>query len=193
MKLKLLAASTAILLGTAGTAMAQQPWGYGGLAPGYGTGYAYGGPGAGAQAPGYGGMAQQYSGGYGGPGPGFIGAYGATGRYGPLYGMGTGQMGGLNLNLSPEQVERISAIHDQYAEKRWELIGKMHQQQRPMFNAFGPGPINEKAARRSFESMSEVQKDLFELALETRKKVDNVLTSEQRQKLGRGWNGGTSG
>ena len=58
-----------------------------------------------------------------------------------------------------------------------------------MFEAFGPGAVDEKAARKAYESMADAQKQMFEASLQMRKKIDGVLTPEQREQMGRGWRG----
>ena len=166
MKRKLLAASAAVLLGTA-TAACSQP--YGGMGPGMMGGYGQGGQGYG-QGQGY--------------GPGF----------GPGYGMGPGMMGGYGgygygPDLNAEQRAKVSEIQQEFAQKHWELMGSMHRQGGPMYEAFGPSSFDEKAARKAYETMAEAQKQMFEASLQMRKKIDAVLTPEQREQMGRGWRG----
>jgi len=183
MKRKLLAASAAVLLGTA-AAVFSQPYGMG-PGGGYGPGY---------------GMGPGMMGGYGpgGMGPGMMGGFGPGAGMGPGmmggYGMGPGMMGGYGgygygPDLSPEQRAKISEIQQEFAQKHWELMGSMHRQGGPMYEAFGPGAIDEKAARKAYESMAEAQKQMFEASLQMRKKIDGVLTPEQREQMGRGWRG----
>jgi Spy/CpxP family protein refolding chaperone len=173
MKRKLLAVTTAALLGTAAAAFSQ-PYGMG---PGMMGGY---------------GMGPGMMGGYGpgaGMGPGMMGGYA------PGYGMGPGMMGGFGpgfgygMDLSDEQRAKMSEIQQELAQKHWELMGRMHQQGGPMSQAFGPGPIDEKAARKAYEAMAEAQKQMFDLSLQARKRIDAVLTPEQREQMGRGWRG----
>ena len=164
MKRELLAVTTAALLGTAAAAFSQ-PYGMGpGMMGGYGPGY---GMGAGMMGPGM-------MGGYG-MGPGMMGGFG------PGFGYG--------MDLSDEQRAKMSEIQQELAQKHWELMGRMHQQGGPMSQAFGPGPIDEKAARKAYESMADAQKQMFELSLQARKRIDAVLTPEQREQMGRGWRG----
>jgi Spy/CpxP family protein refolding chaperone len=191
----------------------------GGSGPGYGPGYGMGPGMMGGYGPGYGmgpGMMGGYGPGYG-MGPGMMGGYGPgygmgpgmMGGYGPGYGMGPGMMGGYGpgagmgpgmmggygpgygygLNLSDEQRAKISEIQQELAQKHWELMGRMHQQGGPMSQAFGPGPIDEQAARKAYEQMAEARKGMFELSLQARKRIDAVLTPEQREQMGRGWRG----
>jgi Spy/CpxP family protein refolding chaperone len=58
-----------------------------------------------------------------------------------------------------------------------------------MQGMFGPGPLDEAATRKSFQAMAETQKAMFELQMDARKKVDAVLTKDQREKLTRHWSG----
>lgn len=164
MKRKLIVLTAAALLGTAAAAFSQ-PYGMGpGMMGGYGPGYGMG-PGM---------MGQGMMGGYG-MGPGMMGGYG------PGFGYG--------MDLSDEQRAKMSEIQQELAQKHWELMGRMHQQGGPMSQAFGPGPIDEKAARKAYESMADAQKQMFELSLQARKRIDAVLTPEQREQMGRGWRG----
>jgi Spy/CpxP family protein refolding chaperone len=216
MKRKLLAASAALLLGTA-TAACSQPYGgtgpgmMGGYGPGGGQGYGQGygpgygmGPGMmGGYGPGYG-MGPGMMGGYGpgyGMGPGMMGGYGPGGMgpgmmggYGPGYGMGPGMMGGYGgygygPELSPEQRAKIVDMQQEFARKQWESMAKMHAEGGPMYQAFGPGAFDEKAARNAYQAMAEAQKQMFEASLQMRKKIESVLTPEQREQMGRGWRG----
>jgi Spy/CpxP family protein refolding chaperone len=141
----------------------------------------------------YGGMGPGMMGGYGGGygyGPGMMGGYGPGG-----YGMGPGMMWGYganayaDLNLSAEQRKKIDEIQEQAANTMWQLMGTMHQQGYHMHGALGPEPLDEQAARKAYESMAATQKAMFEAQLDARKKVDGVLTAEQREQLRRSWGG----
>jgi Spy/CpxP family protein refolding chaperone len=136
-----------------------------------------------------------------GMGPGMMSGYG--GGYGGGYGMGPGMMGGYDrspatmfgysteaysgLDLTPEQQKSIVAIQEQANRSMWTHMGTMHGQGNHMQGMFGPGQFDESAARKSFQSMSEAQAAMFELQLDARKKIDAVLTKDQRDKLARYW------
>lgn len=171
MKRKLLAVAAAALLGTAAVVFSQ-PFGMG---PGM--------------------MGPGMMGGYG-MGPGMMGGgYGmGPGMMGGGFGMGPGMMGGhggygYGFELSDEQRAKIGEAQQEFAQKHWELMGKMHQQGGPMHQAFGSGAVDEKAARKAYESMADAHKQMFELSVQTRKKIDAVLTPEQREQMQRGWRG----
>lgn len=131
-------------------------------------------------------------------GPGTMGQ-GMMGGYGPGYGMGPGMMGGYGmgpgmmggsgpgylygLDLSDEQREKIADAQQELAGMHWDLMGRMHRQGGPMGRAFGPGPLDEKAARKAYDEMAAAQKQMFEASLQARKRIDAILTPEQREQL----------
>ncbi|MDH5578984.1 MAG: Spy/CpxP family protein refolding chaperone, partial [Betaproteobacteria bacterium] len=123
-------------------------------------------------------------------GPGMMGGYGG-------YGMGPGMMGGYGgyggygygVDLSPEQRAKIAEIQREFGRKQWELMEKMHEEGGPMYQAFGSGAFDEKAARKAYQDMADAQKQMFDAQLEVRKKIDAVLTPEQREQMNRGWRG----
>jgi Spy/CpxP family protein refolding chaperone len=47
------------------------------------------------------------------------------------------------------------------------------------------GTLDEAAARKSFDVMTEARKAMFELQIDSRKKMDAVLTPQQREQLRR--------
>lgn len=173
MKRRMLAAAAAAVLGLS-TAACAQPYG-----PGYG-------PGGGGYGPGYG-MGPGMMGGYG-MGPGMMGGSG------PGYGMGPGMMGGYGpgfgygVELSAEQREKIGEIQQEFAGKHWELMGKLHARGGPMAEAFG-GPFDEKAARGAYDTIAQAHKEMFEAQLQMRKRVEAVLTPQQREQMQRGYRG----
>lgn len=146
------------------------------LAQGYGMG-----PGMmGGNGPGYG-MGPGMMG--GGMGPGMMGGYG------PGRGMGPGMMGGgygsyANLDLTDEQRKKIDAIQEDAWRKQGELMGAMHAQGYRMHESFDFGK-DDAAARAAFDTMATMHKQMFELRLDARKRIDAVLTPEQRKQIGR--------
>jgi Spy/CpxP family protein refolding chaperone len=198
MKRVLIAAAVASLA-VAAAAFAQ-PYG-----PGYGPGPGMGPGMMGGYGQGYG-MGPGMMGGYGqgyGMGPGMMGGYGQgygmgpgmMGACGPGYGMGPGMMGGYGglygLDLSAEQRTKVSEIQRELFGKQWALMGAMHQQGGPMEEAYASGKFDEKAARKAFEAMSELRKQMFEASLQAQKRIDALLTPEQRDQL-RGGGRGTA-
>lgn len=163
--------------------------------PGYGPGYGMG-PG---MMGGYGGYGPGMMGGYGGYGPGYGMGPGYGRGYGRGYGgygMGPGMMGGYgpggcggygygweNLKLTDEQRGKINKILEDSARQRWELMGKMHEQGWKMRELYASGKADDAALKQAYDTMSAMRKSMFENNLETRKKIDAVLTKEQRDQL----------
>jgi len=101
--------------------------------------------------------------------------------------MGGGMMGGYPaVKLTDEQRSKISAIERETSRKQWELMGKMHEQQFHMHDLFESGKTDDAAARKAYDEMSAAHKQMFQNMLEGRKRIDAVLTDEQRQQLKRG-------
>lgn len=178
MKRKLITAAIAAAI------FATAAWAQGG--PGMMGGY-----GPGDYGPGYG-MGPGMMGGYGygsggyGMGPGMMGGYG----YGPGgYGMGPGMMwgygpGGYNpLKLSDEQRAKIADIQNDVSRKQWALMSSMHELR---FSRRAEAP-SDAEARKLYQASADLRKQMFENSLDARKRIDTVLTKEQREQLRRGW------
>ena len=137
----------------------------GGYGPGYGAGPGMmGGPGYGrGYGPGYG-MGPGMMGGYG---PGYGMGPGMMGGYGPGYGMGPGMMwgnggcGGYGYNAL-----------------------KLSDAQRTKIQK-----IQEDAARSQWEIMNKMHEAISQGWQDAQKKIDAVLTKEQREQLQHGWRG----
>lgn len=157
----LIAAASALL---AGTAFSQ---------PGYGPG-----PGAG-----YGpGMMGGYGGGMmGGYGPGMMGGYG-PGMMGGHGMMGPGGYGAL-ADLTADQRGKIKQAQQDFFKKQWPLMQQMHSTE---WDGSAADPADEQAARKSYDAVAALHKQMFENQLELRKRIDAVLTPKQREQLRRG-------
>ena len=117
-------------------------------------------------APAWAQMGPGMMGGYGtGPGmtgPGMMGGYG-PGGYGPGgYGMGPGMMGGYG---------GYGGLN-------------LTDEQRAKIDA-----IQQEASRKQWDLMGKTHEQMSALMLDARKRVDAVLTKEQREQLSRGWRG----
>lgn len=143
-----------------------------------------------AQSGGYG-MGPGMMGGHG-MGPGMMGGYGMGHGMMDGYGMGPGMMGGWGPNipdLTSEQRSKISAIQKELRQKQWTLMEKMHDDAQ-QGNIYRGGKFDEQAARRAFDARASLHKQMFENSLEAQKRIDSVLTPQQREQLQRAWGGG---
>jgi Spy/CpxP family protein refolding chaperone len=154
-------------------------------------GFALASPPAAAQmGPGYGMMGPGGGPGYGmmGPGYGVPGAGGYGHGYGmPGMGMGSGMWGGtgnLPASLSAEQRTKIAEIQRDVRKRQWPLMQQMHEL---MWNegTGEPGALDEQAQRRDYDRVAALQKQMFETMLESRKRIDAVLTPQQREEMQR--------
>ena len=104
--------------------------------------------------------------------------------------MGPGMMGGYapgsDLNLTAEQRSKIVKIQDDVRRKRWDLMGKMHDEQSQMNEQYYSDKRDDAALSKSYRKMSDLRNQMFDLSLSSHKQIDAVLTKEQRDKLKRG-------
>jgi len=156
-----------------------------GMMGGYGPGM-MGGPGYGrGYAPGYGmggGTGRGYGPGYYGMGPGMMGGYGMgpwmMGGYGMGYGMGPGMMGGYGMGygMGPGMMGGCGG----YGYNALNLSDA----QRTKIQK-----IQEEASRSQWEIMNKMHEAMSQGWQDAQKKIDAVLTKEQREQLNRGWRG----
>lgn len=183
MKRAIVAAAASLLLSAPVSA---QPYGPGpgmmeegyGAGPGYGWGY---GPGSG--------MGGRWG---WGPGPGVMGRGGPGMGPGMMgYGPGPGMMGwggyGYGYfgipDLTAEQRAQLAQIQEETQRKQWALMQSMHELAWQQRDAYRGGTLNEEAARQHYEAMAKLRKQMFENGLEARKRMEGVLTPEQRDRL----------
>jgi Spy/CpxP family protein refolding chaperone len=143
-------------------------------------------------ARGYGPGPGMMGGGYGpgyGYGPGMMGGGYGPGMMGGGYGMGgPGMMGGwgaLPADLTAEQRGKIADIQRDLRKQQWPL---MEQMQEAMWDNGSAAP-DEKAERQQYDRVSALHKQMFENMLASRKRMEAVLTPEQREQMRKGWAG----
>ncbi len=108
-------------------------------------------------------------------GPGMMGGQGAGmddchGDYGAL-------------NLTSEQRAKIGDIQRDLWRKRQQIMSRGHQQGFFMRDPLALASLDEAAARKSFDAMSAAMKQMFEASLDAGKRINAVLTDEQRSQL----------
>ena len=64
-------------------------------------------------------------------------------------------------------------------------MSKLPAEGGPMDQAFSDGPFDEKAARKAYDATAAVHKQMFETTLGARKRMDAILTAEEREQLKR--------
>lgn len=159
------------------------------MGPGMGGGSGMGrgpGPGmAGGDCPmhqGMGGPQGKGGGMHGGMGGMHQGKGGGMG--GGMMGMGQGIPPGVlaTLGLTPEQQAKVTEIQRDQQRKRHAMHGTMQEMRWKAQDAQKDG-FNEDAARKQFDAMAAMRKEMFEAGLAAHKQLESVLTPEQREKL----------
>lgn len=87
------------------------------------------------------------------------------------------------LNLTNEQRAKLGDIRRDLSRKRQEVMSRMHEQDIHMHDVFALGSVDQNKARKAFDAMSVAHKEMFEASLEAGKRMNAVLTPEQREQL----------
>lgn len=131
-------------------------------------------------------------------GPGGPGPMRGLGALNPMGAMQQGTMGQLgiaglmigleSLGLSAEQRSRIDEIRSEARQRGLEIL---RSAQAPgEAPAAQPPPLDEPVDRGAYDAMAAAHRQVFELHLQARKRILEVLTPEQREHLGRLRRGG---
>lgn len=141
--------------------------------------------------PGYGMGPGMMGGGYG-MGPGMMGGGMGPGMMGG--GMGPGMMGGgygMGLrglpDLTADQRAKIAKIRDETRKKNWELMGQMMDEQARLGDLYDAPKQDSDAITNSYKKISELQRRIYESAADAHKRMEAVLTQEQKEKWWRFW------
>jgi Spy/CpxP family protein refolding chaperone len=135
----------------------------------------------GAYGPGYPmgpGMMYGYGPGYA-MGPGMM--YGYDAGPGAMRGYGCGYGAGPALGLSDEQRSKMGKIQQELWGKQRALMDKMYEEY-----ATGANAKDDASARKSYDKIAQLRKQMFDNMLAARKEMDGTLTKEQREQM-RGW------
>jgi len=144
---------------------------------GQGTGYGYGPGMMGRGGSGYG---------YGAPGmmggPGMMN--GPGGGYGQRGMRGYGGGAGLDtLDLTDEQRQKILAIQEEGREKNWSTMGKMRAENFKLRNLYYADNLDANQLVEQQRKVDDLRREMLKSHVESRKKVEAVLTAEQRKQL----------
>lgn len=106
------------------------------------------------------------------------------------FGMGPGMMGrhgpGPDLKLSAEQIGKIAKSEESGRRRQWELMERMNEEQARMNGLYSSDKRDDAAIGKAYRAMAELRHEMFDVSLATQKKIDDVLTEEQRAKLRQG-------
>ncbi|MFZ5510033.1 MAG: Spy/CpxP family protein refolding chaperone [Pseudomonadota bacterium] len=110
-------------------------------------------------------------------------------------GMGPMMMDGLpGIDLSDEQRKRINAIHDGVRKQRWELTGRLMDEQAKLRDLYGAEKRDPAAIGAQYQRIFDLRRQQIEASIAAHNQVEEVLTPEQRKALSdmmrRGYMGG---
>ena len=97
------------------------------------------------------------------------------------------------LDLSEEQRGKVTEIRRDLQRKRHALMGSVHELRWQAEDAAKSAEFDEVAARKRYDARAAVRKQMFEAHLDARKRIDAVLTKEQRAQLRKEWHPGRPG
>lgn len=89
---------------------------------------------------------------------------------------------GNPANLTSDQRNKIYAIQRELRNKQFALMDKMHDTMAATRYYTG-GKFDEQSARGAYEGIEKLHRQMFENMLDARKRMDGVLTPQQRQQL----------
>jgi Spy/CpxP family protein refolding chaperone len=84
------------------------------------------------------------------------------------------------LKLTGDQRNKVTEIERDLKRKQWKLIGSIRELRWKQQDAFKAPEVDVEAVRRNYDEMSALRKQMFDLALDGRKRIESVLTREQR-------------
>jgi Spy/CpxP family protein refolding chaperone len=119
------------------------------------------------------------------PGHGMMGpGMGGDDMMGPGCGM-MGQGWGRNIpGLTPDQRTKITSIRRDLRNKQLALTDQIHDQYQSA-SLYRNGQIDEQAARRTYDATEKLRRQMFENWLDAQKRMNAVLTPQQRDQLQR--------
>jgi Spy/CpxP family protein refolding chaperone len=93
-----------------------------------------------------------------------------------------------SLKLTADQRNKLTEIERDLKRKQWKLVGAIRELRWKQQDAFKAAEVDMEAVRRNYDETSALRKQMFDLALEGRKRVEGVLTKEQRVEVSE-WTG----
>jgi Spy/CpxP family protein refolding chaperone len=111
-----------------------------------------------------------------------MGGWGMMGGAGMMGGWGMMGPGWSALSLTKDQSNKIYAIHRELREKQFALMDRMHDSMQSV-SFYRDGKFDEQAARNAYAAAEKVHRQMFENMLDAQKRVDALLTPQQRQQL----------
>lgn len=116
-------------------------------------------------------------------GPGMMGGsgmhhgmmMGAPGMWGPYSG----------LNLTDEQNAKVATAQDELSKKQWDIMGQVQDEQFKLQQLYSAPTRDSAAINEQFNKIRQLRQQLWNATAEAQKKMEGVLTKEQRNQMSR--------
>lgn len=118
----------------------------------------------------------------GGHGRGMMGEWGGGWDMGPRMAPGLG-FAAATLGLSGEQETQIEKIQAEVADQQWDLAGKIFASAGKLHDLLTSEAPDRSAVEAAYKALSDLRLQQLEARLDTRAKINAVLTKEQRERL----------
>lgn len=121
-------------------------------------------------------------------GPGMMGGYGMCSGM-----MGPGMMGGYGygyggppsgIDLTQEQRDKIDRINDDLAKKETPLTEQIYQERRKLQEMYYSG-ADPATLDQAYRKTTDLERQVFDARADAQKRMDAVLTKEQRDRMQR--------
>ena len=87
------------------------------------------------------------------------------------------------LRLSEEQQAKLTEIQRDFQRKQWNLMGSIRETRWKQQDAMKAAELDVAAAQRNFEAIAKARREMFDAAVDARKRIEAVLTKEQLEAL----------
>lgn len=87
------------------------------------------------------------------------------------------------LKMTADQRKAVTEIERDLKRKQWTFIGSLRELRWKQEEAFGAPEVDAQAARRNYDEITALRRQMFEATLDSRKRIEAVLTKEQRARL----------
>lgn len=120
-------------------------------------------------------------------GPGMMGGYGmGPGMMGGYGMMGPGMMGGYTgiPDLTKEQADKIDRIRDDLAKKETPLTQQLFEERRKLQDMYASG-ADPATLDQAYKKTTDLERQVFNARADAQKRMNAVLTKEQRDRMQR--------
>ncbi len=110
-----------------------------------------------------------------------------------MMGMDPGMMGYSHLgpigmlDLKDDQIKQISKIQEELAKKHRDLMQKVWEQQDQLSKLYYAEKRDETAIKKAYARFNELHKEMFDARLEADKRIEALLSKEQKEQMQRGY------